>query len=285
MASTGSKILIGCSVGCLVVIIGIIAIGFAGYSVVRNIVDEFEDMEIVMDDVYDRFGSVNDFTPEADGSISPSRIEAFLELRDLMTPVRRKLDRTLHTLSDANEDNESVGPLRAMKLARSGVGLVPRLADFFNARNEAMLEVGIGPGEYYYIYVLGYYSWLGESLADGPGFTILGSSIEIDGNNMDDYEIREMRTEDLHETIQDIMLTLMRNQYDELDPNETDPELREWADTLNDEIEKLERDRFRIPWQDGLPDRIENSLRSYRREFKDSYSEMCAPLELGLQGY
>ena len=51
----------------------------------------------------------------------------------------------------------------------SGVGMAQDIGHLFEARNQALLDKGMGIGEYTYIYILAYYSWLGHSPDDGPG--------------------------------------------------------------------------------------------------------------------
>ena len=44
---------------------------------------------------------------------------------------------------------------------RGTVGLIRHLAPFHLERNETLMESDVGLGEYYYLYTLAYYSWLG----------------------------------------------------------------------------------------------------------------------------
>lgn len=279
MASTGSKILIGCGIGCLAMIIVIVAIGFTGFSLVRNIVQQFEDMEVAMDEVHDRYGRATDFTPAPGGVIAPERMEAFLAVRDDMGDIRRKLEHSVELISRVESGDEPDNPIEVFKLAKAGVRLLPQFVEFYNVRNAAMLDEDIGPGEYLYIYSIAYLSWLRKSPGDGPSFQIMGGSNYDDV--MDEFEIREMRLEDMYERIQDFMLPMLRNQLAELDQDSADRETRAWFEMLTAEIDELDGDPFHIPWQSGLPREIEYSLEPYRERLEGSYSEMCAALELG----
>ena len=62
---------------------------------------------------------------------------------------------------------------------------------------EALLEVGMGPGEYMYVYSVAYYSWLGKSPADGPSFTLVGDDGDNQGRQVgqDEFDVREERRE------------------------------------------------------------------------------------------
>jgi hypothetical protein len=81
MAANARPWLIGCAIGCglLVVLMGVIAVGSAFF--VRDMVQRVEETRSASEDLDDRFGKVTDFRPAADGSINPLRIEAFLEAR------------------------------------------------------------------------------------------------------------------------------------------------------------------------------------------------------------
>jgi len=43
------------------------------------------------------------------------------------------------------------------------LGIIPLMAEFVKTRNQALLDAGMGMGEYYFIYVVVYYPWLGKS--------------------------------------------------------------------------------------------------------------------------
>jgi hypothetical protein len=71
-----------------------------------------------------------------------------------------------------------IGGLRAvLATIREGVGALPKLARLHQERSVSLLDRQMGPGEYEYIYVLAYYSWLDQSPGDGPRF------LKIGGNN------------------------------------------------------------------------------------------------------
>jgi hypothetical protein len=53
-----------------------------------------------------------------------------------------------------------------------------------------------------------------------------------------------------------------------------------WADTLADEIRKLERQPGKVPWTDGLPPAIAASLAPYRQELEDNFCAATVNLEL-----
>jgi hypothetical protein len=102
------------------------------------------------------------------GIPAPARIEIFLD-------VRRDLQPWLANLAAANEqfladrEKQKTGGVKEfVKLFGTGSDLMPVYAGFWTARNEALLEHGMGPGEYVYIYSLVYRTWLGLGRRGSP---------------------------------------------------------------------------------------------------------------------
>jgi len=150
-----------------------------------------------------------------------------------------------------------------------------------SARGQALLEAGVGPGEYLYIYSIAYYSWLGKSPADGPAFTLVGDD---EGDNrgrragQDEFDVREQRRELILTRLNERLLPMLRRQLEALD--ERDAAEPRWRRQLAAEITAMESDPFRIPWRDIVPEPIAASLEPYRRPLESSYSALCNPLEI-----
>jgi hypothetical protein len=165
-SSTASKWLIGCGIGCGVVILLLIFAGVGGYFFVRNIVEGFEETEAITDSLMERYGEIKDFCPDPGGIIKPERLEAFLSVRNSMEPVKEELENSIGILSDEEGESQfkeepSPGVLTKIKI---GFGIIPMIAEFYTKRNQALLDAEMGLGEYYFIYVVSYYSWLGKIL-------------------------------------------------------------------------------------------------------------------------
>jgi hypothetical protein len=277
MAANARPWLIGCAIGCglLVVLMGVIAVGSAFF--VRDMVQRVEETRSASEDLDDRFGKVTDFRPAAHGHIDPLRIEAFLEARGLMEPVRTELEDDLGRLAAAEEDGLAASGESALGMLRSGVGLVQGVFTFNTARSRALLDAGIGPGEYLYIYDLAYYTFLGYSPADGPPFTLVsGSDDQTSGH--DAFVIREERLTSIRRRLNRRMLPMLRNQLEDARSSGEDDA---WQARLTAEVEAMENSRHRLPWQDGLPDFMAESLEPFREQLAASYSELCNPLETG----
>ena len=98
--STTKKWLVGCGIGCAVIILILIVLGIGGYMFFKNLVGDFQEQEELMEVLTERYGEIREFIPEPDGSIGPSRIEAFLSVRDAFAPYREKLETSMQELQD-----------------------------------------------------------------------------------------------------------------------------------------------------------------------------------------
>jgi hypothetical protein len=290
MKKTTRGWLMGCGIGCGVLILIVVGLVVASGFIFRDAIQEFEQADQSMETVAERYGTISDFRPDADGAIRPERIEVFLAARDSVATERQEMDRSLTALS-ANSDAEDGRTGRLPRLpagvigkTRAGVWLMHQLADFLRQRNEALLESEIGLGEYYYIYTLAYYGWLENSPGDGPSFKLVGDRGYVfeEIESLPEPAVREHRTEVTRRSLNRLFLPVLRNQLNDLDAVEDPGELVEWRELLEAEILKLETDADRIPWEDGVPDFISVSLEPFRERLEQSYSVMCNALEAGV---
>ena len=284
-SSSTKKWLIGCGIGCGVVILIVVILLASGYFFIKNIVDEFEDTEAMTEVLTERFGRIPDFCPDPDGTIRPERIEAFLSARDSFAPIRESIAKSLETLSQKKDvhDVEVGKPKSMFTMLRLGFGIIPQTAEFIKTKNEALLEAEMGLGEYYYIYVVAYYSWLKKNPEDGPGFQIVGLGEERDFEYWDQEETKEMHRDRMLRRVNRMLQSMLHNQLGKLNEEESTETSKDWQRMLEKEIETLEQDRERLLWQDGLPEAIEASLRPYRDQFEASYNPMTNPLEIMIE--
>ena len=286
-SSTASKWLIGCGIGCGVVILLMVILGVSGYVFVKNIVKGFEETEAITDTLTERYGEIKDFCPDPGGAIKPERLEAFLSVRNSTEKVKEELENSIIILSDEEGESQfkeepSPGVLTKIK---TGFGIIPLIAEFYSRRNQALLDAEMGLGEYYYIYVLSYYSWLGKSPSDGLEYNLVDEDEEDRG-----VYWRRRRSENLEDRKDDVLrqvhrqiLPMIQNQFAELTGVDISPIKDPWREKLGAEIEAMESDRFRLPWQDGLPDVLEASLRPFRGRLEASYSKILNALEMALE--
>ena len=286
-SSTASKWLIGCGIGCGVVILLLAFAGVGGYFFVKNIVEGFEETEAIADALTERYGGIKDFCPDPGGAIGSERVEAFLSVRNSMEPAKEKLESSIIILSDEERESQfkeepSPGILTKIK---TGFGIIPLIAEFYTRRNQALLDAEMGLGEYYFIYVVSYYSWLGKSPGDGLEYNLVDEDEEKRG-----VYWRRRRNENLEDRQDDVLkqmhrqiLPMLKNQLAKLTRIDVSPIRDPWRETLAAEIEAMEADRFRLIWQDGLPDVLEASLKPFRGRLEVSYSKVLNALEMALE--
>lgn len=271
-----SSCLIGCGVGCLLLLLAAIAL-FAGGAVwVRGLSSGFTEAVAAREALEEEFGEPSDFTPPPDGSIPPERLEAFLGIREATAEERARIRGFFDNLplteeeAQALEDQPALEQLRSvMGITSSALGLAGNIGDFFVARNEAFHEYRMGLGEYAYIYVLAYYSWLGKAPEDGPG--------DDDGRAEFGDAYRRVRR-DLIDNLENQLAALPDG--DEQAQAQAQAEPGAIRALLEGEIEALRRDRHRILYEDGLPPAIEAALTPFRRRLEDSYDPVTNPFEL-----
>lgn len=291
MSENSSKWLKGCGIGCGSIILIIFLLMAGGYFFIKDKVEFFEEIDASNRQLEDRYGEIRDYTPEADGEIDPARLEAFLTVRDNTAGLRTNLSRAVDRLSGNIEDVEDEGDTfwNVWGLVSKGVGIIPQIVEFYKERNQGLLDVGMGLGEYYYIYITAYVSWLEKPLEDGPKFPLMGGKsfrnfdwheFDQEYRDYDDFgkDVRTQRRDQLTRKIRRIILRMMRRQLDELEDRTNYDS--SWFTSLSEEIEKIEDDQDRLPWQDGLPDQLIESLSPFRERFENSYSSMLNSMEL-----
>ena len=276
----------GCGIGCAVIILILILLGIGGYVFFKNLIGDFQEQEELMTTLTERYGQIRDFCPEPDGSINPSRIEAFLSVRSAFAPFREKLEISMRELQDRTEQSEVEikKPKNIFEMVKLGFGLIPQIAEFLKFRNQGLLDTKMGMGEYTYIYSIAYFSWLEKQPEDGPDFEVTGeedSGVRLGEMNIE--EIREERRDSMLRRLHRTLLPMLQNQHEKLAARGASETLSEWDGLLKAEIQAMEEDRFRLPWENGLPDVIKASLEPYRDRLEQSYNAMTNPFELTIE--
>ena len=274
----GKKInscLIGCGIGCLVLLIAGIALIAGGAVWVRGLTRGFQDAAETRAAVEAELGEPADFTPAADGSIAAERLDVFLTIREATAESRAALHSSFETLpldeQEARELDEQ-GFFEKMGsvvgITSSAFGLAGQISDFFVVRNTAFAEHGMGLGEYGYIYVLAYYSWLGKSPQAGrTGDRGMSRNYDRAYSRVRRHLISNLENQ----------LALLSSSSAEGGAEAAPNDLRR---ALQAEIRAMRDDRRRVPWQDGLPAPIEESLRPFRGALEASYDLMTDPFEI-----
>ena len=285
-SNTTKKWLVGCGIGCGVIILILIVLGVGGYVFFKNLIGEFQEQEELMTTLTERYGEIRDFCPEPDGSIPFGRIEAFLSVRETSGPYREKLEASLRELQDrtGQAEIEVKKPRNIFEIVKLGFGMIPQIAEFMKYRNQALLDAEMGMGEYYYIYAISYYAWMKKLPEDGPDFEVMGPEEgESRFGEREQEEILEERRDAMLRRLHRTLLAMMQNQRDKLLAGGIAESQTEWKNLLEEEILAMEEDRFRLPWEDGVPDVIDRSLRPYRDRLEQSYNPMTNMFELSIE--
>ena len=120
MSNTTTKVLAGCGVGCLLITVALVGLGWMGYRWARTAAEVVEAAERAEARLEEEYGLARDFTPSLDGRVAADRIEAFLSVREAMTVPRESLAEAIEALAPANGEGRTVGGIRA---ARAGSSL------------------------------------------------------------------------------------------------------------------------------------------------------------------
>ncbi len=300
MAGTTKQWLIGCGIGCgLMVVLGL-GLGAAGWYGVRHVAKRAETLEAASDSLATKFGPPEAWAPPLDGGLDPARIEAFLEARRLMAPERERTAKNLAVLDG------SKGSSVPAKIA-AGVDFVPRLLGFIEERDRALLQVDMGPGEYMYIYSVAYFGLLAKDPGDGPGFHLAGDGgedrghswsfgkhggsgggrVEIGdsgdaGDEAKREDVRKQRVADIRELLNRVQRENLRRQLAAVDASGDGTARSTWRQALAAELAAMEADPARLAWEQGLPEPTRAALEPFRARLEASYDSMTGVLELGL---
>jgi hypothetical protein len=127
------------------------------------------------------------------------------------------------------------------------------------ARNQTLLEEGMGLGEYMYIYALAYSEQL----------------LQVNDSPFADVEQAHVGNRARRE-----LILILRNQLNALETVEVRTARPELAANLRDQIARLGSGRQVLPWENGLPPAVAASLAPYAELLTESYCEGIAKIEL-----
>lgn len=247
-------------VGCgLIVLIGIL-LAVTGWLFARGAMRGIDATVAARSELEEQHGEAERFTPWSHGVIPAERMEAFLRVRESMAPALDELAAVFDSFPPTGDairelERQSIGERFRFLFgaSRSMMRFPGHLGRFTEARNRALLDAGMGLGEYTYIYVVAYYSWLALLPDDGAWAT---------------------------ERVRRTVLAQLHNQLSAL-PGEPPVEpAPDWRESLATEIEAMEADPLRTPWRDGLPAPIAASLEPYRERLEAAYVSAVVEYEL-----
>ncbi len=268
MASTSAKILSGCGIGCVVLLVLAAGLGWLGYSWVSTTMEEAETAAATTAELERAFGQIGNFVPPP--TLPADRLELFLAVRGALADEREALAEPV--LAIAEHGREGGG----FAIVRAGLSLAPRMVTFAAARNQALLEHGMGRGEYTWIYWLCYHAWLGHPADESMLHVAMagrsegdrGVRVRFGGGPEPERLIGELRRD----------VTAMLDNLRAAISDRT--ELAAVRGAVEKELALVAADPGRIPWQDGLPEVMASGLAPFRERLEASYSAATNPFEL-----
>jgi len=207
------------------------------------------------------YGTQKSYVPPASGAPSPDRIEAFLTVRRALEPACGDFWGAEHAVAAMEAFDDEVEPSRmavirqAMSTSRTMMGMGSLIGHYYETRNQALLDAGMGLGEYTYIYVMAY----NDKIVNPPA------------------ELHLFDPETVNQRVHAALHSMLVNQ---LEVARREGGSEDTVAALAAEARALEDDPHRIPWQDGLPPAIEASILPFRDELDLAYCGSTASLEL-----
>jgi hypothetical protein len=278
MAGKLSKWLMGCGIGCAVVLI--LVIGFCAVGV-RFMSQQFKEVGAAarsQGELLEKYGETESFVPRPDGSIPADRMEVFLSVRENLQEPQGEVEALVADFPPDELLREEKSFRKLFKVLQSIVDLMKPIMGYVDARNDALLEAEMGLGEYVYIYSLAYHSWLGRPLEDGPVFRRQVEGVRA-GEKILSKGDSPFSPDQVRRRYRRYMLSILRNQLDALPPGAEE----EWRNRLREEIGRFEGNPGRVAWKDGLPAAIESSLAPYRDRLEDVYHAATNPFEMPMR--
>jgi hypothetical protein len=270
--------LLGCGIGCLAVIVISVLGGVLLFNTGKKVVARFEELGDSQRALADRYGEVADYVPPADGVLPSARVEIFLRVQETLTETGRELVGHGRALQDLeHQKGKGIGPGGILRGIRGVVGIGRYAAAYLQERNEALMAAGMGLGEYTYLYVLGYHSWLGRDF--DPTFGDRSKRVAADHGAR--IEISEQDDEHRSERLQDLFRGWAAGQHRAAVAAGLDPA---WCGRLAAETAAAAAaDSLRLPWAGAPPPPITDSLDPFRARFESTFQPLDPLVGVGVE--
>lgn len=200
------------------------------------------------------------YTPAPSGEIPAERMELFLTLRTSLVRVCDEYGLVQKGFdSVAALETQDTGTLKdvgdvALVLGGASLKITPFLADFFQRRNQALLEASMGLQEYVYIYSLAYHDHL---LADQTRNEIFSDD--------------EALSPEASILLRGCLTRQMEGFGKDKGPGPA---------AVARELDLMASDPTRLIWQDGLPEGIAASVQPYGKRLNQVFCGATAGLEM-----
>ncbi len=248
-------------IGCLVLVVGVTILLSGLWVAMMNLTKQAVETRQVLDDTYP---SQETFTPNLNGAIPANRIERFLAVRRMLMPQcetfseYRAAFQGMDELENAEEEPPAGEAMDRVGAVSSALwGMARTVGEYAIDRNQVLMENEMGHGEYTWIYVITYYSWL--------------------GNQPEDFPVKHGdRTKIFHGRVLEQIRAMIERHVAELEALNPPVGGGPWRA----ELDSLNRDENRIPFQDGLPSELQESLEPFRAELEQVFCPATGELEI-----
>jgi len=252
----------------------VVAVGVAW---MRPAIEEVRGAEAAADRLETALGTIDDWTPDVADPLPPERLDVFLAVRSATSPEVAALEAVLaDTPPDALTDENTSAKAKVGAVLRMLRRMIGSVAAYLAARDEALLDAGMGPGEYGWIYVLAYHSWLDAPVDAGPVVTKpVGRHVSprtgerLFGEDHDRYSPSRVRR-----AVRRLCVPPFRRMV-EAARRTGDPRLPD----LEAELARLESRPDAVPWENGLPPELEAVLAARGTELEGSWRPAVHPFE------
>ena len=252
-------------IGCGIIVLLAVVAAVATVSLTYRGYQRALDVRLEVDR---RYGAPDTYRLPAGGAMGPDRMRRFVAIRESLLPQCAVVTETTGAFkrvdAAARESRPDVGALfgRVWQAARRMPSLGRTFGSYVTARNQALLQHGMGLGEYTWIYVTGYFGLLGQAPAR-----------VLDGENR-----RKIFEDRVFPEIAKIVQRHIEDAHLTSGP---------WVE----ELARLRQDHARIPFTDGLPPDLAASFEPYRQALAAAACPAAAELDVtvtvrrGLIGY
>jgi hypothetical protein len=273
MDKTWTKVLAGCGIGCLFLVLLAVGLSWMGYRWARDTATAVEAAAEVERQLIEEYGRIRDYVPPKEGRLPTDRLEVFVAVREDFSTARSDLEESIRGLARREEESGVTGGLR---VARAGASMPHNIMEFSRARNQALIDAGMGVGEYTWIYWLTYFAWIGHPVDDSEFHDIMEDrshghgrvNVQIDGG---------MEAERITWRLRRDITAMLKNLEGEL---AVSPDQTAILEVVRAELAVLAEDPTRVPWEDGLPEVLAAGLEEYRERLEANYSRATNTFEL-----
>ncbi len=259
----------GCGIGCGVVALLILMLVGGGAWFAREMGREYKTVQESEKALFAAEGALDAWLPPAGVVPGADRLGVFLAVRADLAEWRAQLETDMDRF---RQERERGGPLGLWNSIRSGSDMGLTFARFWGARNRALVEQGMGPAEYAWLYGLAYYAYLGRDPGAGAQPFDMSGGTGVQVKVGDD---REAPPEAARRRAHDLLAAVFDRAEGAADGVA--------AVELEDESRRLAADPHRVPWQDGLPAPLEAAFTPHAAALEAAWSETVNPLELMFQ--